>query len=50
LIPGHVTIGITGRDPAGDVLEPGAYRLQVTAWPTERRAPASRIVVDFRIR
>jgi hypothetical protein len=50
LIPGHVTIGITGRDPEGDLLEPGAYRLRVTAWPTERGAPASRALVRFRIR
>jgi hypothetical protein len=50
LIPGHVTIGITGRDPEGELLERGAYRLRIMAWPTERRAPASRAVVRFRIR
>lgn len=50
LIPGHVTIGITGRDPEGDRLEPGAYRLRISAWPTERGAPASRAVVRFRVR
>jgi hypothetical protein len=50
LIPGHVTIGITGRDPDGDLLTPGGYRLRVTAWPTERGAPASRALVRFRIR
>lgn len=50
LIPGHVTIGITGRDPEGDLLEPGGYRLRISAWPTERGAPASRAVVRFRVR
>jgi subtilase family protein/PA domain-containing protein len=50
LIPGHVTIGITGRDPEGELLKRGAYRLRIMAWPTERRAPASRAVVRFRIR
>jgi Subtilase family/PA domain len=50
LIPGHVTIGITGRDPDGELLDPGGYRLRITAWPTERGAPASRAVVRFRIR
>jgi len=50
LIPGHVTIGITGRDPEGELLEPGPYRLRLRAWPTERRATPSRAVVRFRIR
>ena len=50
LIPGHVTIGITGRDPEGELLKKGGYRLRLTAWPTERRAPPSRAVVRFRIR
>jgi hypothetical protein len=50
LIPGHVTIGITGRDPEGEQLERGAYRLRIMAWPTERRAPPSRAVIRFRIR
>jgi hypothetical protein len=50
LIPGHVTIGITGRDPEGELLKRGGYRLRLTAWPTERRGPPSRAVVRFRIR
>ena len=50
LIPGHVAIGITGRDPEGKRLEPGAYRLRLTAWPTERGGPPSRAVVRFRIK
>ena len=49
LIPGHVTIGVTGRDPEGERLEPGAYTLRLTAWPTELGAPRSRTVVRFRI-
>ena len=50
VIPGHVTIGVTGRDPEGNLLEPGRYRLRLTAWPSERGAPPSRTVVRFRIR
>jgi hypothetical protein len=50
VIPGHVTIGVTGRDPEGNRLEPGRYRLRLTAWPSERGAPPSRTVVRFRIR
>jgi hypothetical protein len=49
LIPGHVTIGVTGRDPDGDLLEPGAYTLRLRAWPSEAGAPPSRTVVRFRI-
>jgi hypothetical protein len=49
LIPGHVAIGITGRDPDGALLERGAYRLRLTAWPTERTGSSSRAVVRFRI-
>ena len=50
VIPGHVTIGVTGRDPEGDRLEPGAYRLRLTAWPSERGGPPTRSVVRFRIK
>jgi hypothetical protein len=50
LIPGHVTIGITGRDPDGARLEPGRYRLRLSAWPTEAGGPPSREVVQFRVR
>jgi hypothetical protein len=50
LIPGHVALGITGRDPDGRRLARGAYRLRLTAWPTERGGPPSRAVVRFRIR
>jgi hypothetical protein len=50
LIPGHVTIGITGRDPDGARLEPGRYRLRLSAWPTEPGGPPSRAVVRFRVK
>jgi subtilase family protein len=50
LIPGHVAIGITGRDPDGERLEPGRYRLRLSAWPTEAGGPPSRTVVRFRVR
>ena len=50
VIPGHVAIGITGRDPAGGLLPRGRYRLRLTAWPTERGGRPSRAVLAFRIR
>ena len=50
LIPGHVTIGITGRDPDGALLKPGRYRLRLSAWPTEAGGPPSREVVRFRVK
>jgi hypothetical protein len=50
LIPGHVALGITGRDPDGDRLARGRYRLRLTAWPTEPGGPPSRAVVRFRVR
>ena len=50
LIPGHVAIGITGRDPEGEELPRGPYRLRLSAWPTESRGAPSRAVVRFRIR
>jgi hypothetical protein len=50
LIPGHVAIGITGRDPDGNVLEPGGYRLRLSAWPTELGGTPSRAVVRFRVK
>ena len=50
LIPGHVAIGITGRDPDGARLEPGGYRLRLSAWPTEAGGPPSRAVVRFRVK
>jgi hypothetical protein len=50
LIPGHLAIGITGRDPDGERLEPGRYRLRLSAWPTEAGGPPTRAVVRFRVK
>jgi hypothetical protein len=48
LLPGRYTFGLTGRDPSGKVLSPGAYRLRLVAWPTGGGRPSVRSV-DFRI-
>jgi subtilisin family serine protease len=34
LLPGRYTFGITGRDPGGQLLEEGEYRLRILAFPT----------------
>jgi hypothetical protein len=34
LLPGRTTFGLTGRDPNGNELGPGDYRLRLVAWPT----------------
>jgi subtilisin family serine protease len=49
LLPGHHSFGLTGRDAEGDELEPGRYRLRLTAWPTGDGRP-SRASVAFTIR
>jgi subtilisin family serine protease len=49
LLPGHHSFGLTGRNAVGDELEPGRYRLRLTAWPTGDGHP-SRASVAFRIR
>jgi hypothetical protein len=46
---GRLALGLTGRDPEGDTLAPGRYRLRLTAHPTGRGV-ASRRVVPFRIK
>jgi hypothetical protein len=33
LLPGRYTFGITGRDPGGQRLRAGAYRLRLLAFP-----------------
>jgi subtilisin family serine protease len=48
LLPGSYTFGITGRDPAGALLEPGRYELRLVAWPTLPAKP-SRALVRFEI-
>ncbi|HET7044189.1 MAG TPA: S8 family serine peptidase [Gaiellaceae bacterium] len=40
LLPGRYTFGLTGRDPDGNVLPPGSYRLRLVAWPTLPGKPA----------
>ena len=49
LLPGRYAIGLTGRDAGGDTLEPGRYRLRLTAYPTGQ-GPPSRAAVRFTIR
>jgi hypothetical protein len=48
VVPGIFTFGITGRGPAGQVLDPGRYRLLVIAVPTHG-GPATRRSVGFRV-
>ena len=49
LLPGHHSFGLTGRDGEGEELEPGRYRLRLTAWPTGDGRP-SRASVAFSIK
>ncbi len=42
LLPGRYTFGLTGRDPDGAELAPGAYRLRLVAWPTNGGRPTVR--------
>jgi subtilisin family serine protease len=49
VLPGQVAFGLTGRDPDGNRLQPGLYRLQLVAVPTTGR-PLTRKVVQFRIK
>ena len=49
LLPGHFAFGITGRDADGDTLEPGKYRVVLTAYPTGQGEPTEAIV-PFTIR
>ncbi len=44
LLPGRYALGITGRNPAGTLLDAGDYRLKVLAWPTGGGSPSSRSV------
>jgi hypothetical protein len=48
VVPGVFTFGITGRGPAGQLLDPGVYRLRVIAVPT-RPGPVTQRSVRFRI-
>ena len=49
LLPGHHSFGLTGRDALGDELEPGRYRLRLTAWPTGDGLP-SRATIAFTVK
>ena len=49
LLPGRFAFGLTGRDANGDTLEPGRYRLLLTAYPTGQGS-SSEAVVPFTIR
>jgi subtilisin family serine protease len=49
LLPGRFAFGLTGRDGNGDTLEPGRYRLLITAYPTGQ-GPPSEATVTFTIR
>jgi hypothetical protein len=49
VLPGRYAFGLTGRDAAGDKLEPGRYRLLLNAFPTDDPQPATRSL-EFRIR
>jgi hypothetical protein len=49
LLPGRYAFGLTGRDAEGQTLEPGRYRVQLTAQPTGE-GPPSKTSVVFAIR
>ena len=49
LLPGRFAFGLTGRDANGDTLEPGKYRLLLTAYPTGQ-GPPTEAIVPFTIR
>ena len=49
LLPGRYAFGITGRDPGGQVLKPGDFRLQLVAVPVGG-GPATRTTLPFTIR
>jgi subtilisin family serine protease len=42
VLPGRYAFGLTGRGPAGAILKPGRYRLQIVATPTEPGPPSIR--------
>jgi subtilisin family serine protease len=48
LLPGRYAFGLTGRGPAGKVLHPGRYELELLAYPTGSGPPSRRRVV-FRV-
>jgi minor extracellular serine protease Vpr len=48
-LPGRVAIGLTGRDPDGNLLPPGRYRIRLLAAPASR-GPVTRRTVAFTIK
>jgi len=49
LLPGRYALGLTGRDAKGETLEPGRYRMLLSAYPTGK-GPPSKVSVVFAIR
>jgi hypothetical protein len=41
LLPGRYSFGLTGRDPKGQLLGPGSYRIRAMAWPTAGGLPST---------
>src|SRR4051794_751676 len=44
LLPGRVAIALTGRDPTGELLDPGRYRIRLVATPTSTGPLTSRTI------
>jgi subtilisin family serine protease len=44
VLPGRYSFGVTGRDPAGAVLPPGAYQVRLLAYGTEAGPPTVRTI------
>ena len=49
LLPGRVAIGLTGRGPGGNRLNPGRYKIRLLAFPTSTGPVTSR-TIPFRIK
>jgi hypothetical protein len=49
VLPGRYQYLVTGRDPAGQVLEPGDYWIRLVAYPTDG-SPATAHIVPFTIK
>jgi hypothetical protein len=49
LLPGRIALGLTGRNPAGERLNPGRYRVRLVAFPTGDGPPSVR-TLGFRIK
>ena len=49
VLPGRYTFGLTGRDPAGQLLPPGGYVVKIVGYPVEGR-PLSRLRLPFTLK